>query len=309
MAASSEDPAPRQSRHKPVLLRETIQHLDLSPGLVVVDGTVGAGGHSQHILKQIGPSGTLIGLDRDPMMLEFATQKLQGDHVTLKQSSYANLDHVLKEMNLPGVDRILVDLGLSSDQLEHESRGFGFSTSGQLDMRFDTTQGPSARDLINTANKDELTQIFTEYGEEKFASSIAEAMITRRDDSPIESVEDLNSIVEQSIPESVLRQSDKHPATRIYQALRIAVNNELKHVQHAFTTIFPNCLNPQGILVAITFHSLEDRLVKQVFQDNSTWQNLTPKPIVPRPNEQKMNPRSRSAKLRAARMTSRTPQN
>lgn len=309
MAASHEDPAPNIPRHKPVLLRETIEQLDLSPGLTVVDGTVGAGGHSQYILKQIGPSGTLIGLDRDTMMLQFAEQRLQGENVTLKQSSYAELDHILAEMNLSGVDRILVDLGLSSDQLEHETRGFGFSTNGQLDMRFDITQGVSARDLINTATHDELTHIFETYGEEKFASSIAEAIVARRNQSPIIFVDDLNAAVESAIPESVTRQSEKHPATRVYQALRIAVNDELKHVERALSHTFPENMNPQGIVAMITFHSLEDRLVKQAFQDENLWENLTLKPIVPRPNEQKMNPRSRSAKLRVARKISRNPQN
>ncbi|MBD3671939.1 MAG: 16S rRNA (cytosine(1402)-N(4))-methyltransferase RsmH [Planctomycetaceae bacterium] len=309
MAASREDSAQRLSRHKPVLLRETLQQLQLSPGLTVIDGTVGAGGHSEFILKQIGPTGTLIGLDRDTTMLEFASQKLQGNNVTLKQSSYADLDQVLAEMNLQGVDRILVDLGLSSDQLEHEGRGFGFSTTGQLDMRFDTTQGRSASDLLNNATTQDLIHIFETYGEEKFASSIAEAVVRRRTDSPIESVADLNRIVEQAIPTAVQNQSDKHPATRVYQALRIAVNDELKHVEKALTETFPSSLPPGGILAVITFHSLEDRLVKQTFQDDKLWENLTPKPIVPRPNEQKMNPRSRSAKLRVARRISRNPQN
>lgn len=309
MAASPDDSAPSPSKHKPVLLRETIQQLDLSSNLTVVDGTVGAGGHSQQIIKQIGDKGQLIGLDRDPMMLQFASQKLPQDNVTLKHSSYADLPEVLKQLHLSGVDRILVDLGLSSDQLEHAERGFGFSTSGRLDMRFDESHGESASELINTASKAELIQIFEDYGEEKFSTSITDAIIKRRTQSPIETVQDLNQIVESAIPETVLRQSEKHPATRVYQALRIAVNNELQHVQRAITQTFPDCLNLNGILAVITFHSLEDRLVKRAFQDQSQWENLTTKPITPRPNEQKMNPRSRSAKLRAAKLISKNPQN
>jgi 16S rRNA (cytosine1402-N4)-methyltransferase len=309
MAALPDDSAPSPSKHKPVLLRETIQQLDLSSNLTVVDGTVGAGGHSQQIIKQIGDKGQLIGLDRDPMMLQFASQKLPQDNVTLKHSSYADLPEVLKQLHLSGVDRILVDLGLSSDQLEHAERGFGFSTSGRLDMRFDESHGESASELINTASKAELIQIFEDYGEEKFSTSITDAIIKRRTQSPIETVQDLNQIVESAIPETVLRQSEKHPATRVYQALRIAVNNELQHVQRAITQTFPDCLNLNGILAVITFHSLEDRLVKRAFQDQSQWENLTTKPITPRPNEQKMNPRSRSAKLRAAKLISKNPQN
>jgi len=309
MAASPEDSASSKSKHKPVLLRETIQQLELSAGLTVVDGTVGAGGHSQFILQQIGATGTLIGLDRDPMMLSYARQKLHQGNVTLKQSSYADLPEILDELQVTGVDRILVDLGLSSDQLEHAERGFGFSTSGRLDMRFDESRGESAAELLNTINKSELIQILDDYGEEKFATSIADAIITRRKHSPIETVQELNEVVESAIPDAVVRKSDKHPATRVYQALRIAVNNELLHIQRAITETFPNCLNVNGILAVITFHSLEDRLVKRAFQDQNQWENLTTKPITARPNEQKMNPRSRSAKLRTAKLISKNPQN
>jgi 16S rRNA (cytosine1402-N4)-methyltransferase len=301
MAATPDDPSRRQSRHRPVLLQETITQLQLSPGLTVVDGTVGAGGHSEQILKHIGKDGLLIGLDRDPMMLQFAAQKLTGDNVILKQSSYADLESLLEELKLPGIDRILVDLGLSSDQLEHEFRGFGFSTEGSLDMRFDPSTGQSARGLLNSASKDQLTQILEDYGEERFAESIAEAIVVQRKRTPIESVQSLNEVVESAIPAAVLKKSDKHPATRVYQALRIAVNDELDHLQRALRETFPRCLNTDGILVAITFHSLEDRLVKRAFQDEEQWENLTAKPISPRSVEQKMNPRSRSAKLRAAR--------
>ena len=307
MATTPDDPSRRKSRHRPVLLRETITQLQLSPGLTVVDGTVGAGGHSEQILKQIGKDGLLIGLDRDSMMLEFAANNLSGENVILKQSSYAELESILEEFNVSGVDRILVDLGLSSDQLEHESRGFGFSTRGELDMRFDQTTGQSAAELLNTASKDHLKQILEEFGEERFAELIVDAIITRRRQSPIENVQALNEVVESAIPASVIQKSDKHPATRVYQALRIAVNQELTHLQRSLTQTFPRCLNTDGILAAITFHSLEDRLVKRAFQDDKQWENLTAKPISPRSVEQKMNPRSRSAKLRAARKKSTNP--
>jgi len=308
MAATPDDSSRRTSRHRPVLLRETITQLQLSPGLTVVDGTVGAGGHSEQILKQIGNNGLLIGLDRDPMMLQFAAQKLTGENVILKQASYADLESILEELELPGVDRILVDLGLSSDQLEHEARGFGFSTEGKLDMRFDPSTGLSARELLNCASKDQLTQILEDYGEERFAESIAGAIVAKRERSPIDTVQSLNEVVESAIPAGVLKKSEKHPATRVYQALRIAVNDELNHLQRALRETFPRCLNTDGILAAITFHSLEDRLVKRAFQDEELWENLTAKPISPRSVEQKMNPRSRSAKLRVARTRWKNPE-
>lgn len=301
MSVPNDDPARRRAVHQPVLLRETIAQLQLEPGLTVVDGTVGAGGHSRKILEQLGANGHLIGLDRDEMMLELATQNLTHGRATLVQSSYADLDRVLEGGHMTQVDRILIDLGLSSDQLAHESRGFGFQTSGNLDMRFDRAHGQPAYELLNERSATELAEIFERYGEERFAASIAEEIVRRRKTHPFRTVSDLTEAVAAAVPVREQKSSHKHPATRVFQALRIAVNDELTHLDRALSETFPRCLKAGGLLVVITFHSLEDRMVKTAFQDDQTWEILTPKPIVARPNEQKLNPRSRSAKIRTAR--------
>ena len=301
MSVSNDEPSRPRAVHQPVMLRETISQLQLESGLTVVDGTVGAGGHSRKILEQLGANGHLIGLDRDEMMLELANAQLAKDRATLVQSSYANLDRVLEQRKISGVDRILVDLGLSSDQLAHESRGFGFQTSGELDMRFDRSQGQPACEFLNERSTAELSDIFSRYGEERFSDSIAAEIVRHRKSHPFKTVEHLTQTVTAAIPQREQKSSKKHPATRVFQALRIAVNDELTHLDRALSDTFPRCLNEGGLLVVITFHSLEDRMVKTAFQDDQTWEILTPKPIVARPNEQKLNPRSRSAKIRTAR--------
>jgi 16S rRNA (cytosine1402-N4)-methyltransferase len=202
---------------------------------------------------------------------------------------------------LAAVDRILVDLGLSSDQLADRNRGFGFQTEGDLDMRFDRSAGRTAGELLNELARDELKRVFEEYGEEPFAEAVAEEIVRRRGETKIETVTDLVAAVEAAIPRKIRTRSKKHPATRVFQALRIAVNEELEHLQRSLAETFPRCLKPGGLLAVITFHSLEDRIVKHAFQDQSTWESRPPKPVLPRPNEQKINPRSRSAKLRTAR--------
>jgi 16S rRNA (cytosine1402-N4)-methyltransferase len=288
--------------HLPVMLRETLTALRLSPGLTVVDGTVGAGGHSRKILEAIGPTGRLIGLDRDDMMLAHAARNVCGDNVSLVKSSYAELNQVLPTLGLTTVDRILVDLGLSSDQLADRGRGFGFQAGGDLDMRFDTSANRSAAEFLANESRETLQNVFEEFGEEPFAREIASEIVARRNHAPLVTAADLVEAVEAAIPASVRQQSQKHPATRVFQAIRITVNEEFAHLQRAIDDTFPNCLSPGGILVVITFHSLEDRIVKQAFQNKSRWKNLTPNPILPRPNEQKINPRSRSAKIRAAQV-------
>ena len=285
--------------HVPVLLRETLQQLQLRPGLIVVDGTVGAGGHSREMLKMIGQDGLLIGLDRDPMMLDHAARKATGPNVKLLQSSYAQLPSVLKDLGIPAVDRILLDLGLSSDQLADASRGFGFASKGLLDLRFDISSGQPAAHLLATASAGDLELIFREYGEEPHARQIADFLCQRRTSIPIQTGEELANAVSEC-PAFRRGTSDKHPATRIFQALRIAVNRELEHVEQGISTSCYDALKPGGILGVITFHSLEDRLVKNEFRQNNRWDNLTSKPIVATPQEQRFNPRSRSAKLRVA---------
>ena len=287
--------------HRPVLLREVLRQLDLQPGLLVVDGTVGAGGHSKKILEAIGPSGTLIGLDRDPMMLGLSAKAVAAPNVHLIHSSYADLPEVLQNLNVGQADRILLDLGLSSDQLADRERGFGFQSGGPLDMRFDTTRGEPAWQILNESEQGELERIFHDYGEERFGKGIAAEIVTRRATVPVQTAADLVDAIEAAVPERFRRRAHKHPATRLFQALRIAANEELSHLERALEHSLPESLKPGGRLAVITFHSLEDRLVKDAFRDHTRWENLTPKPVTASPLEQKVNPRSRTAKLRAAR--------
>lgn len=293
--------------HVPVLLREVLQQLRLEPGLIVVDGTIGAGGHSREMLKALGHDGRLIGLDRDPMMLGHAAKSVSGANVTMKQSSYLELPAVLASLGIAGVDRILLDLGLSSDQLSDASRGFGFSSNGPLDLRFDVSAGQPAAEVLATWPAAELERIFHEYGEEHHAKAIAEHLVKRRATSPIKTGSDLAAAVAEC--PAVRRQgpSDKNPATRVFQALRIAVNHELEHVERGISSSCYQSLKPDGLLAVITFHSLEDRIVKNEFRNNDRWENLTNKPIVATPQEQRFNPRSRSAKLRVARKRASAP--
>ncbi|MBC7817620.1 MAG: 16S rRNA (cytosine(1402)-N(4))-methyltransferase RsmH [Planctomycetaceae bacterium] len=282
------------------MLRETLQALDLSPGLTVVDGTVGGGGHSRHILPKILPDGVLIGLDRDPRMLQDAATVVISERSHLCHASYQELPNVLRELKLDAVDRILLDLGLSSDQLADRERGFGFSTSGPLDMRFDVSQGEPAAALLSRATSEELATIFYEFGEERFSRQIAERIVRQRSSSPIETASDLVAAIDLALPPSIKHDARRAPATRVFQALRIAVNRELEHLQHALEHSLYESLRPGGRLVVITFHSLEDRLVKHAFRDETRWQCLHKKPVSPSPQEIRINPRSRSAKLRAA---------
>jgi 16S rRNA (cytosine1402-N4)-methyltransferase len=284
--------------HVPVLLREVLQQLRLENGLIVVDGTVGAGGHSREMLKAIGHSGRLIGLDRDPMMLGHAAKVVSGDNVTLRHASYVDLPSLLAEMGVPAVDRILLDLGLSSDQLADASRGFGFSSTGPLDLRFDTSKGMPASQILATWNAAQLEEVFREYGEEPLAKPLAEFLVKRRAVSPIRTGAELTAAVAECPAFKRVGKSDKHPATRVFQALRIAANQELDHVKQGISTSCYQALKPGGLLAVIAFHSLEDRLVKNEFRNSDHWENLTSKPIVATPQEQRFNPRSRSAKLR-----------
>jgi len=294
--------------HLPVLLREVIEQLDLTPGLVVVDGTVGAGGHSQHILQRIGAEGTLIGLDRDAMMLNFAGEKLELEKLSagqchLRQASYAELPAVLEELELESIDRILLDLGLSSDQLGDDERGFGFESTGELDLRFDTRTGVPAWKLLETLSESELCEILEIYGEERFSQRIASELVKQRKTAPIRTAAELIKAVQQAIPSKALASARKNPATRVFQALRIAANQELKQLEIILESVLPQVLKPGGRAAIISFHSLEDRLVKQAFKNQAIWKNLTPKPIIATQAEQRVNPRCRTAKLRVAMKT------
>jgi 16S rRNA (cytosine1402-N4)-methyltransferase len=301
MSGPPADPRPPSlSVHKPVLLREVIEWLDLRPGLTVADGTVGGGGHSVKILEHIGPTGTLIGLDRDESMLARAAGILSAPNCHLRQASYADLPRVLEHLGIEQVDRVLLDLGLSSDQLADAARGFGFEAEGPLDMRFDTSQGRPAWQLLEELDQAALEDILERCGEERYAGRIAARIVERRQSQPVRTAQQLVEAVESSVPGKARREARKHPATRVFQALRIAVNRELEHLEAALHAALPRGLAPVGRLVVITFHSLEDRLVKHAFRDHQRWQELTSKPVSPRPAEQRINPRARSAKLRAA---------
>jgi 16S rRNA (cytosine1402-N4)-methyltransferase len=286
--------------HVPVLLAEVLQWLDPQPGQVIVDGTVGAGGHAAQILPRLQPGGRLIGLDRDPMMLQHAQSALAatgpaGAGCPLVHASYAELGRVLGELGIEAVDGVLVDLGLSSDQLAHADRGFGFESVG-LDMRFDPTQGRPATALLNELSAHELADIFFHYGEERFARRFARRIVDSR---PIESATQLAEIVKRAAPGGRGRQRI-HPATRVFQALRIAVNDELGALENLLQRELPATLKPGGRAVVISFHSLEDRIVKRAFRDGP-WEVLTRKPVTASEEEERTNPRSRSAKLRAAK--------
>jgi len=285
--------------HVPVMLREVLTHLNAGePGLTVVDGTVGAGGHSQQILKQLDSTSRLIGLDRDPAMLTRAEQVLRDPRVQLRQASYAQLETVLQELELDSIDRVLLDLGLSSDQLADDQRGFGFDTSGPLDMRFDTTQGTPVAELLATAEPQELEAIFRDYGEETEARRLTAEIVAARRHGGVRLAGELKELVEKVVGVS---KGKSHPATRVFQALRIAVNRELDQLELFLKEVLPRRLSLGGLAVIITFHSLEDRLVKQAFRETELWDNITRKPLTASPSEVRWNPRSRSAKLRVAR--------
>ncbi len=301
MSNSRREPARGGAVHQPVLLREVIDALELEPGLIVVDGTVGAGGHSRKILDRIGETGKLIGLDRDPMMLKFAEARLNQANCFLRRASYIEIPQILTDLDLTAADRILLDLGLSSDQLADESRGFGFEAEGPLDLRFDPTQGQPAWEWIADQTEEELFRVLETFGEEKFSKAIARELVQRRKTRPVKSAADLVEAVKAAVPESAKRSARKHPATRVFQAFRIAVNRELELIETALHHTLYKALKPGGRVVVIGFHSLEDRIVKDAFRDQSRWQNLTPKPLLASPTEQRINPRSRTAKLRAAR--------
>jgi 16S rRNA (cytosine1402-N4)-methyltransferase len=304
-----------------------LQNLQLEPGQVVVDGTVGAAGHSCEILRRIGPQGTLIGLDRDGLMLEIAARNLTTGQLSafrchLHQASYAQLPDVLAGLQIPAVDRILLDLGLSSDQLADHSRGFSFAADGPLDLRFDVTQGEPATELVARLDEQQLGELFERYGEESQGRRMARSIVEWRKHQPIRTGLDLADAIvgtrathrpsargarqsgnrpSSNRPSGNRQSGHRHPATRVFQALRIAVNHELEQLETALGGVLYNCLKPGGIVVIISFHSLEDRLVKLAFRDQKLWQPLCPKPITASPAEQRFNPRSRTARLRVAK--------
>ena len=285
--------------HIPVMPDEVVNWLEPSSGACVVDGTVGTGGHALQIVDRIGPEGQLIGLDRDSTMLEIAKKRLHTKPATLFHESYVSLRSVLDHMKLTNVDAVLLDLGFCTDQLHEAGRGFSFSDSGPLDLRFNRNEGEPAHQILNRFSMERLADIFFNYGEERFARRIARHITRIRKERKIESAKQLADLVCQSVPRSKKGYSRIHPATRVFQALRIAINRELEHLKQALISL-PECLVDGGRLVVISFHSLEDRIVKHAFREDHNWKILTKRPLRPSSQEISANPSARSAKLRVA---------
>lgn len=300
--------------HKPVLFTETVEALQIKPNGVYVDGTAGGGGHSAAIAARLSEGGRLICIDQDPDAIAVLQERIGGlPQVTIVQENFARIDSVLSSLEIPGADGILIDLGVSSHQLDTPQRGFSFHTDAPLDMRM-SQQGTTAAELINTLDERSLTRILSEYGEERYARSIARNIVRTREQEPMKTTLQLAELVKASMPAAARREGG-HPARRTFQALRIAVNGELDMLSAGLDAMFER-LNPGGRLAAITFHSLEDRMVKQRF---ASWCEgcvcppdfpvcvcgRTPRARLPfkvkGPSAQELeaNPRSRSAKLRA----------
>lgn len=290
----------REFHHRPVLPTEVLDALAPAAGQTIVDATVGAGGHAWLLAEQLGPTGRLIGLDQDPAMLALARPRLEGFPVTLVHANFDQLSLVLSELGIPAVDGVLADLGVCSDQIDTPERGFSFQQPGPLDMRMDPEQGEPARVLLRRLSERQLADLFWRYGEERFSRRIARKIVETRRRAPLETTQELAELVRHCVPRPRGRWHAIDPATRVFQALRIAVNDELGALDR-FLAALPDCMRPGGRAVVISFHSLEDRRVKQAFRDRQHWEVLTAKPLQPTEEEVRNNPRARSAKLRAAR--------
>ncbi len=301
--------------HISVLLQECIDGLNIQPNGIYIDGTLGGAGHSSQIAKRL-ENGLLIGIDRDPVALKAAGKRLSpfGDRVTLVHANFCKMDEVVAQLGLDGVDGILMDLGVSSPQLDDGSRGFSYMADAPLDMRMNGKDSLTAREVVNTWPQEELRRILYNYGEERYAPQIASAICKRREERPIETTLELVDIIRSAMPAAALREK-QHPAKRSFQAIRIAVNDELGSVERAMEVAIP-LLKPGGRLAVITFHSLEDRIVKLAMAEAAKGctcppnfpvcvcgkkpavKLITRKPIVASEEELEVNPRSRSAKLR-----------
>jgi 16S rRNA (cytosine1402-N4)-methyltransferase len=285
------------SVHIPVLLEQVVEGLAPRPGTTLVDGTLGGGGHTRALAELVGPTGRVISLDRDPTAVAAAQESLAGLPVTVVHANFCDLPEVLDPLGITAVDGILLDLGLSSDQLADPERGFSFSAAGPLDLRFNPLAGEPARRLVNRLSAEHLADLIYHYGEERYSRRVARAIVEYREHHPIETSAELAELVRRCVPRSKHERID--PATRTFQALRIAVNDELKSLDIALRRL-PDCLRPGGRIAIISFHSLEDRRVKEAFRDDPRLEALTRKPLRPDEAETERNPRSRSAKLRVA---------
>ena len=299
-------------KHISVLLNETIASLNIKPNGIYVDGTAGGAGHSLEIAKRL-KGGMLYALDQDPDAVAVASERLSGYPAKVITTNFKDMDTVLKKEGVNGVDGILLDLGVSSYQLDNGDRGFSYHKDAPLDMRM-SKSGTTAADLVNNLSHGELTRIFRDYGEEKFAAKIASTIVRGREKEPILTTLKLADIIANSVPAAARR--DGHPARKCFQALRICVNSELESLREALDKAF-GLLNKDGVLSIITFHSLEDRMVKQKFKEFCTGCTCPPdipicvcgktpqgklsfrKPIIATEEELEVNPRSRSAKLRS----------
>lgn len=299
--------------HIPVLLEECIEALAIRPDGIYLDGTAGGGGHSFEIAKRL-TTGRLIAVDKDKQAIAAAGRRLAPFPLAqVVQGDFADIPRILKELSIPGADGVLLDLGVSSHQLDTPERGFSYSVDAPLDMRM-SGEGPTAADLLNTATEEELSDIFFRYGEEKFSRRIARNIVEARQIKPLETTGELVDLIYASIPAAARREGG-HPAKRVFQAVRIAVNGELDSLEKALNGIF-DILNPGGRFAVITFHSLEDRMVKQAFASftkgctcppdfpvcvcghTPRGRLVTKKPVLPGKEELARNPRSKSAKLR-----------
>lgn len=303
-------------KHRSVLLEETIEQLHVKPDGIYVDGTLGGAGHSSEIVRQLSEGGRLIGIDQDDAAIAAAQERLKPyeDRVTIVRNNYVNFRDVLDELHVDRVDGILLDLGVSSYQLDTAERGFSYMEDAPLDMRMDRRQQKTARDVVNEYSEMELFRIIRDYGEDRFAKNIAKHVVNARSRKPIETTHELAEIIKAAIPMKV-RAVGGHPAKRTFQAIRIEINGELTVLRDSLDKMIDS-LNPGGRLCIITFHSLEDRIVKQNFKKNenpctcppdfpmcvcgnkSKGRVVTRKPILPTEAEMEENGRSKSAKLR-----------
>lgn len=303
-------------QHKSILLTECMDGLSIKPDGIYVDGTLGGGGHSFHILERLGEKGRLIGIDQDEDAIKAATKRLEayGNKVTIVRDNYEHFQTILSTLSIPKVDGILLDLGVSSYQFDEADRGFSYRFNAPLDMRMDRRQDFTAKDLLNSYSEAELYRIIRDYGEDKFAKNIAKHIVREREKKPIETTFELSEIISHAIPMK-MRVQGGHPAKKTFQAVRIALNRELEVLEESIEEMI-KALKPKGRLCIITFHSLEDRIVKKAFRTaedpcicpkdfpicscgrKSLGMVISRKAICPTALEMEENPRSKSAKLR-----------
>ena len=303
-------------KHKSVLLYETVDELNIKPDGIYVDGTLGGGGHSYEIAKRLSEGGRLIGIDQDEDAIKAASKRLEPymDRVTIVRNNYCNMDKVLDELGIDKVDGIMLDLGVSSYQLDAADRGFTYNVDTALDMRMEQRQEITAKDIVNEYSEFDLYRIIRDYGEDRFAKNIAKHIVAARQEKPIETTFELNDIIKAAIPMKV-RATGGHPSKRTYQAIRIELNKELEVLENSIDMMIDR-LKPEGRLCIITFHSLEDRIVKTRFRNNENpctcppsfpacvcgkvpkGRVITRKPVVPTDEEINENSRSKSSKLR-----------